>query len=162
MASDARAYKHVKALSRPRPLARAGVCLLSGRPDCANPGAGPVAVFQPAAARQSRGHVTPACYWIARTQLDDADLLRGVGKADEAARLVGQALETAKTFGFGLWRVERPRSRLSHRPQRCAGEEYGTGANWRYRALGGFKLPALYVPIPGGVLTPRKRWRPAR
>ena len=41
-----------------------------------------------------------APYWIARTQLDYADLLRDVGKADEAARLVDQALETAKTFGF--------------------------------------------------------------
>jgi class 3 adenylate cyclase/tetratricopeptide (TPR) repeat protein len=39
-------------------------------------------------------------YWIARTQLDYADLLRDVGKADEAAQLVDQALETAKTFGF--------------------------------------------------------------
>ena len=41
-----------------------------------------------------------APYWIARTQLDYADLLRDVGKTDEAARLVDQALETAKTFGF--------------------------------------------------------------
>ena len=48
-------------LSRPRPLARAGVSLLSDWPGCACPGAGPVAVSQPAAARQSRGHVTPAC-----------------------------------------------------------------------------------------------------
>jgi DNA-binding SARP family transcriptional activator len=41
-----------------------------------------------------------APYWIAQTQLDHADLLRDVGKSDEAARLVDQALERAKTFGF--------------------------------------------------------------
>jgi tetratricopeptide (TPR) repeat protein len=41
-----------------------------------------------------------APYWIARTQLDYADLLRDVRRNDEAAQLVGQALETAKTFGF--------------------------------------------------------------
>jgi tetratricopeptide (TPR) repeat protein len=41
-----------------------------------------------------------APYWIAQTQLDYADLLQDVGKTDEAARLVDQALETAKTFGF--------------------------------------------------------------
>jgi tetratricopeptide (TPR) repeat protein len=41
-----------------------------------------------------------APYWIARTQLDYADLLRDVGKTDEAAAIVGQALETAKRFGF--------------------------------------------------------------
>ncbi len=41
-----------------------------------------------------------APYWIACTQLDYADLLRDVGKIDEAVRLVDQALETAKTFGF--------------------------------------------------------------
>jgi len=41
-----------------------------------------------------------APYWIARTQLDFADLLRDVGRADEAAQLVDQALETAKVFGF--------------------------------------------------------------
>jgi hypothetical protein len=45
----------------PGPLREAGVSLLSDRPGCACPGAGPVAVSQPAAARQSRGHVTPAC-----------------------------------------------------------------------------------------------------
>ena len=41
-----------------------------------------------------------APYWIARTQLDYADLLRDVGRTDEATGLVDQALETAKTFGF--------------------------------------------------------------
>jgi tetratricopeptide (TPR) repeat protein len=41
-----------------------------------------------------------APYWISRTQLDYADLLRDVGKTDEAARLVDQALGTAKRFGF--------------------------------------------------------------
>jgi hypothetical protein len=43
-----------KALSRPRPLARAGVSLLSDRPGCTCPGAAPVAVSQPAAAGWTR------------------------------------------------------------------------------------------------------------
>jgi len=42
----------------------------------------------------------PAPYWVAHTQLAYADLLRDVGNADRATRLVDQALETAKTFGF--------------------------------------------------------------
>ena len=41
-----------------------------------------------------------APYWITRTQLDYADLLRDIGKTDEAMSFVDQALETAKTFGF--------------------------------------------------------------
>jgi hypothetical protein len=41
-----------------------------------------------------------APYWIARTQLDYADLLRDLGKTDEARRLVNLAQGTAKTFGF--------------------------------------------------------------
>jgi tetratricopeptide (TPR) repeat protein len=41
-----------------------------------------------------------APYWIVHTQLDYADLLRDVGRADEATGLVDQALETAKRFGF--------------------------------------------------------------
>ncbi len=41
-----------------------------------------------------------APYWIARTQLDYADLLRDVGKTDDARGFVDQALETAKRFGF--------------------------------------------------------------
>jgi tetratricopeptide (TPR) repeat protein len=41
-----------------------------------------------------------APYWIAQTQFDYADLLRNVGKVDEAARLVDQALEIATTSGF--------------------------------------------------------------
>ena len=41
-----------------------------------------------------------APYWIARTQLDFADLLRDVGKTDEAVGFVDQALETASRFGF--------------------------------------------------------------
>jgi hypothetical protein len=41
-----------------------------------------------------------APYWIAQTQIDYADLLRDVGKDDEATPLVVQALETATTYGF--------------------------------------------------------------
>ena len=41
-----------------------------------------------------------APYWTARTQLDYADLLRDLGKTDEATRFVDQALETARRFGF--------------------------------------------------------------
>ena len=41
-----------------------------------------------------------APYWTARTQLDFADLLRDVGKTDEATAFVKQSVETAKTFGF--------------------------------------------------------------
>ncbi len=41
-----------------------------------------------------------APYWTARTQLDFADLLRDVGKTDEATAFVNQSLETARTFGF--------------------------------------------------------------
>jgi tetratricopeptide (TPR) repeat protein len=41
-----------------------------------------------------------APYWIARTLLDYAELLRDVEKADEAAGLVDRAIEIARTFGF--------------------------------------------------------------
>ena len=41
-----------------------------------------------------------APYWTARTHLDYADLLREVGRTDEATGFVDQALQTAKEFGF--------------------------------------------------------------
>jgi class 3 adenylate cyclase/tetratricopeptide (TPR) repeat protein len=41
-----------------------------------------------------------APYWIARTQLDFADLLRDIGKMDEATGFVEKALQTGKQFGF--------------------------------------------------------------
>ena len=41
-----------------------------------------------------------APYWTARTQLDYADLLRDVGRPDEAKGFVNRGLETAKRFGF--------------------------------------------------------------
>ncbi len=41
-----------------------------------------------------------APYWLARTRLDFADLLRDIGKSDEATGFVDQAQETAKRFGF--------------------------------------------------------------
>ena len=41
-----------------------------------------------------------APYWTARTQLDLADLLRDVGRTDEATGFVDQSLETARRLGF--------------------------------------------------------------
>ena len=42
-----------------------------------------------------------APYWIARTQLDYADLLQDIGKKDQATQFVNEALDAAKRFGFG-------------------------------------------------------------
>ncbi len=42
-----------------------------------------------------------APYWIAHTQLDYADVLRDLGRVEEATDLVGQALEAAQRVGYG-------------------------------------------------------------
>ena len=56
---------------------------------------------KPTSARRSQSmSASEAPYWIARTQLDYADLLWDVERTDEATELVDHALETAKTFGF--------------------------------------------------------------